>query len=97
MRNLLCVVMPTYNEAKTIPELLSRLFALDLSDLYVFIIDDSSPDGTAFIAKEMSRKFGDRVFVYSRERKEGLGTAYLFGFAKVFDRFPEYEGIKIFI
>jgi len=86
---LLCVVIPTYNEAKSIPELLSRLFALNLSDLYVLIIDDSSPDGTALIAKEMSRKFGDRVFVYSRGRKEGLGTAYILGFAKVFDMFSD--------
>lgn len=87
VRNLLCVVVPTYNEASNIPKLLRRLFTLKLTDLYVFIIDDSSPDGTALIAEEMSAELGGRVLVFRRPKKEGLGTAYLFGFAKVFEMF----------
>ena len=87
IKKLLCVVVPTYNESSNIEELLRSLFALNLTDLYVFVIDDSSPDGTAFIAEEMSSELEDRVFVFRRPNKDGLGTAYLFGFAKVFEMF----------
>ena len=66
---MLCVVVPTYNEASNIQELLRSLFALNLTDLYVFVIDDSSPDGTAFIAEEMSSELEDRVFVFRRPNK----------------------------
>ena len=56
---MLCVVVPTYNESSNIEELLRSLFALNLADLYVFFIDDSSPDGTASIPEEMSSELGD--------------------------------------
>ena len=93
---MLCVVVPTYNEASNIQELLRSLFALILTDLYVFVIDDSSPDGTAFIAEEMSSELDDRVFVFRRSNKDGLGTAYLFGFAKVFEMFShQYTAFHI--
>ncbi len=84
---MICVVVPTYNESSHIEELLRSLFTLNLADLYVFVIDDSSPDGTASIAEEMSSELGDRVFVFRRPNKGGLGTAYVFGFAKVFEMF----------
>ena len=59
IKKLLCVVVPTYNESSNIEELLRSLFALNLADLYVFFIDDSSPDGTASIPEEMSSELGD--------------------------------------
>ena len=68
---MLCVVVPTYNEASNIPKLLRRLFTLKVTDMYVFIIDDFSPDGTALIAEEMSAELGGRVFVFRRYKKEG--------------------------
>jgi dolichol-phosphate mannosyltransferase len=41
------VVIPTYNEAENLPALVEALDALDLPDLRVLVVDDSSPDGTA--------------------------------------------------
>ena len=93
---MLCIVVPTYNEADNIGDMLRRLFDLGLVDLYVFIIDDLSPDGTAKIAKGMSDEFDNRVLVYEREGKMGLGTAYVFGFIKVLEMFSsEYENFNV--
>ena len=47
----MAVVVPTYNEAENLLELVSRLFSLDLDDLWVYIVDDGSPDGTAEVAR----------------------------------------------
>ena len=48
------VVVPTYNEAANIPELVSRLFSLDIADLRLYVVDDNSPDGTARVARRLS-------------------------------------------
>jgi dolichol-phosphate mannosyltransferase len=55
------------------------LRGLDLDDLHVLVIDDNSPDGTGEIADRLSAE-DDHVHVLHRERKEGLGPAYLAGF-----------------
>ncbi|MEE9285953.1 MAG: polyprenol monophosphomannose synthase [Dehalococcoidia bacterium] len=76
------VVIPTYNEAENLPELLRRLMALDLPGLEVLLVDDSSPDGTADLAERLSADYGGRVRVLRRPAKMGLGTAYVAGFAE---------------
>lgn len=76
-----CVIVPTYNEADNIDELLTQLLALPVP-IDVIIVDDNSPDGTGKIADEwVSRKAG-RVAVIHRPGKMGLGTAYIAGFRK---------------
>jgi dolichol-phosphate mannosyltransferase len=52
-----------------------------LPDVHVLIVDDSSPDGTGELADEMSLADPDRVHVMHRTAKDGLGAAYLAGFA----------------
>jgi len=71
------VVVPTYNEAENLPELVSALFALPL-DLSVLVVDDGSPDGTGRVADELA-VVNPRIGVLHRERKGGLRTAYLTG------------------
>jgi dolichol-phosphate mannosyltransferase len=75
------VIVPTYNEADNIEDLLSQLLDLPLS-LGVIVVDDNSPDGTGAIADEWSERFPDRVHVIHRVSKLGLGTAYIAGFRK---------------
>ena len=75
------IVVPTYNEAENLPLLADRVFALDIPDIRLIVVDDSSPDGTASVARALSDKHGGRVTVVSRRRKEGLGPAYLEGFS----------------
>ena len=71
------VVIPTYNEAESIGEILNALKPLDCD---VLVIDDGSPDGTAQIV----RGFG--IEVIERQGKQGLGSAYRTGFSLAIDR-----------
>jgi dolichol-phosphate mannosyltransferase len=74
------VVLPTYQEAENIAEVLRRLRAA-APDADVLVVDDSSPDGTAAIAEAAGRELG-RVDVLVRPTKSGLGSAYRAGFAE---------------
>jgi dolichol-phosphate mannosyltransferase len=69
------VVIPTYNEAETIEELLEAL-QRSAPDVDVLVVDDNSPDGTAAIVRDHGR-----AYLLSRDGKNGLGSAYRAGFA----------------
>ncbi|WP_349898165.1 polyprenol monophosphomannose synthase [Parafrigoribacterium soli] len=74
------VIVPTYNEAESLPSLLGRLRQA-VPDADVLIVDDASPDGTGALADELAA--GDAsVSVLHRRGKEGLGVAYRAGFAR---------------
>lgn len=82
MRTL--VVMPTYEEAASLPGTLDRLRAA-VPDVDVLVVDDASPDGTGRLADE--RALHDpAVHVLHRSGKDGLGAAYRAGFAWGLDR-----------
>jgi dolichol-phosphate mannosyltransferase len=72
------VVMPTYNEAQSLPGVLSRLTGV-VPDVHVLVVDDNSPDGTGAIADDLAAA-DQRIHVLHRAGKEGLGAAYLAGF-----------------
>lgn len=78
MRTL--VVLPTYNEADNIAEVLRRLRAANPA-VGILVVDDGSPDGTADLAAAAGREVGD-VDVLRRAGKAGLGTAYREGFRR---------------
>ncbi|MBN2499132.1 MAG: polyprenol monophosphomannose synthase [Anaerolineales bacterium] len=73
------LIMPTFNEAENLPKIVPALFALPL-DLKIMVIDDNSPDGTGQLAEELAEAYPGRMSVYHREKKLGLGTAYVMGF-----------------
>jgi dolichol-phosphate mannosyltransferase len=82
------VCVPTYNEAEQVELLaLAVLSSLDAAgiDGRVLIIDDNSPDGTGEIADALSAR-EPRVHVLHRPRKEGIGPAYMAGFAYALGR-----------
>ena len=72
------ICLPTYNERENLE---SMLRALGPHDVNVLVIDDNSPDGTGDIADRLAAEL-DYVSVLHRERKEGLGPAYLAGFRR---------------
>jgi dolichol-phosphate mannosyltransferase len=72
------VCLPTYNERENLEPMLR---ALGDKGVRVLVIDDSSPDGTGEIADRLASEL-DYVGVLHRERKEGLGPAYLAGFRR---------------
>lgn len=73
------VVIPTFNEEENIRELLEEIFSLNLS-LDILIVDDNSPDKTQAIVEELQNIYQDRLHLYKRAGKQGLGTAYIEGF-----------------
>jgi dolichol-phosphate mannosyltransferase len=72
------VIIPTYNEAKNLPQIVPVVLKQD-PRLEVLVVDDNSPDGTGDIADRMAQA-KSRVHVLHRQAKEGLGRAYLAGF-----------------
>jgi dolichol-phosphate mannosyltransferase len=72
------VCLPTYNERENLERM---VHALGEQGVRVLVIDDRSPDGTGEIADGLAREL-DHVDVLHRERKEGLGPAYLAGFRR---------------
>ena len=80
----LTVVLPTYNEVENLPRMVEALLALQLPDarLSILVVDDASPDGTGRVADELAVRHAGRLAVLHRAGKEGLGKAYLAGFAR---------------
>jgi len=76
----LCVVVPTYNEAESLPELIKQVEDV-LSDVSfkLIVVDDGSPDGTAKVAEQLNAVYGN-ILVQSRSVKSGLGSAIQVGF-----------------
>jgi dolichol-phosphate mannosyltransferase len=82
------VIVPTYNESDNITRIVPRILAQD-SRLEVLVVDDNSPDGTGQMADELAAE-DPRVHVLHRPGKEGLGRAYLAGFAWALERPYDY-------
>ena len=78
--NRACVVLPTYNERENVPAIVPAILAASPL-LDVLVVDDNSPDGTGKLADELAAR-EPRVRVLHRQRKDGLGRAYLAGFAE---------------
>ncbi|WP_445165559.1 polyprenol monophosphomannose synthase [Mycolicibacterium sp. Dal123E01] len=74
------VIIPTFNERENLPLIVGRVHKA-CAGVHVLIVDDSSPDGTGDLADELSLADPDRVHVMHRTAKNGLGAAYLEGFA----------------
>lgn len=73
------VIIPTYNERENLETIVDRVRAAS-DDIDMLIVDDGSPDGTGEIADSLARLHA-RVHVLHRTSKDGLGAAYLAGFA----------------
>src|SRR5436190_17862417 len=82
MRATVC--LPTYNERENLERMVNALGAALRDGDRVLVIDDRSPDGTGEVADRLSAELGF-VDVLHRERKQGLGPAYLAGFPRALD------------
>lgn len=77
MRTL--IVIPTYNEIDNLRPLTEAVLATAPQEVEVLVVDDGSPDGTGKLADSIAAQ-NSRVHVLHREKKLGLGTAYVAGF-----------------
>ncbi len=82
------VIIPTYNEAMNVGDLVPQVLAQD-ARLDVLVVDDNSPDGTGQLAAALAQQH-PRVHVLHREGKRGLGTAYVTGFRWALERGYDY-------
>jgi dolichol-phosphate mannosyltransferase len=80
MEQKVVVVIPTYNEADNVPVMAAELWALNIPNLSILIVDDNSPDGTGEIADALANDRPNAISVLHRAEKEGLGRAYVAGF-----------------
>lgn len=87
------VILPTYNEATTLSEVVARVRSA-VPEAELLIVDDASPDGTGELAERLAAR-DPRVSVLRRPGKQGLGTAYIAGFAHAlahgYDRVVEMD------
>lgn len=84
------ILIPTYNEAGNIEGIIVRIQEV-LPEAEIVVIDDSSPDGTGKVVSAIAEK-NKNVRLLSRDRKEGLGKAYLYAFENILKE-PSVEAI----
>jgi dolichol-phosphate mannosyltransferase len=84
------VIIPTYNEIENIESIIRAVLSLP-NPFHILIVDDNSPDKTAELVKEFQKEFLDQLFLAQRDKKSGLGTAYVHGFKWALER--DYEFI----
>lgn len=82
------VIIPTYNEAANIGQLIPKVLEQD-PRIEVLVVDDNSPDGTGDLVEALSRS-DPRVHLLRRPAKGGLGTAYIAGFRWALERNYDY-------
>src|SRR5215831_4354583 len=80
------ICLPTYNERENLERMVRALEPLGVR---VLVIDDNSPDGTGELADRLAAE-RDWLSVLHRERKEGLGPAYIAGFHEVLSGDADY-------
>ena len=78
------VVLPTYNERENITRIVPALFALQVPNFHLLVVDDNSPDGTGQVVDELAREsaYAGKLNILHRKEKQGLGPAYIEGFKR---------------
>ena len=77
----ICIVLPTYNERVNIARIVPAIFRSGVpGELHILVVDDNSPDGTATEVERLHKTF-PRLHLLKRTHKQGLGAAYIAGFA----------------
>ena len=83
------IIIPTYNEAENIVNIINELMAINYEGIVIeiLVVDDNSTDGTSALVKNLTF---DRVHIIERPGKLGLGTAYIRGFRYAIENNYEY-------
>ena len=79
MKDNSLIIIPTYNEAENIKAVINKILSLQNNNS-ILVVDDNSPDGTSNIVKNLKKDNTDKLFLITREKKDGLGSAYKMGF-----------------
>jgi dolichol-phosphate mannosyltransferase len=82
------VIIPTYNEKENIETIIRAVFSQE-KQFDILVVDDSSPDRTGAIVRNLQQEFSN-LFLEVRHEKSGLGTAYIHGFKWAISRNYDY-------
>ena len=82
------VIIPTYNESENIERIIDEVLNHE-PDIHILVVDDNSPDGTARLVKALKKRH-PAIHLLEREKKDGLGQAYLAGFKFALQNGYEY-------
>lgn len=74
------VIIPTYEEAENVKLLIPKMMQLR-GAVHLLFVDDNSPDGTRDVIRDYMQNYPGRIYLLERESKQGLGSAYVAGFA----------------
>lgn len=74
------IIIPTYNELENISSIVPEVFKQEPL-VHILVVDDNSPDGTQACVEDMQKTFTFQLHLLKRAGKQGLGKAYLAGFA----------------
>ena len=85
MKNI--IILPTYNERENITKIIPKIFSI-VPDIFVLVVDDNSPDGTADEVIALQPTFPN-LKLYRRKGKDGLGRAYIDAIQKILKQNPE--------
>jgi dolichol-phosphate mannosyltransferase len=77
------IVIPTYNERENIQSIIDAIFKVT-PWVYVLVVDDNSPDGTGKMVEKLMQT-RPKLSILKREKKEGLGKAYINAFKKILE------------
>jgi len=83
------VIIPTYNEIENIDAIIRAVCSQPV-DFHLLVVDDNSPDLTANQVKLLQKEYSNRLFLLQRDKKQGLGTAYIDGFKWCLNKSYEY-------
>ncbi|MGY0391543.1 polyprenol monophosphomannose synthase [Bizionia sp. KMM 8389] len=83
------VIIPTYNEIENIEAIIRAVFSQEKA-FHIVVVDDNSPDLTAKKVTELQAEFPHQLFLLQRQKKTGLGTAYIAGFKWCLERDYSY-------
>ncbi len=83
------VIIPTYNEAENIKKLIPEIIKRTNGEIDILIVDDNSPDGTSNIVRDFQNE-NSNIFLMTRPKKAGLGTAYVEGFKYALQKNYDY-------
>jgi len=73
------VIIPTYNEIENIESIIKAVFSQN-KEFHILVVDDNSPDLTALKVKELQQEYPEKLFLLKRQKKTGLGSAYIDAF-----------------
>ena len=79
MKDNSLIIIPTYNEAENIVTVINKILSIDDNNS-ILVVDDNSPDGTSNIVENLKNDNLDKLFLITRDKKDGLGSAYKEGF-----------------